>query len=79
MTNPRGYPDVIQSAKSGRPLRRGVKMLTIDVDSQPFTYGQLGWWASLDDPADTEGQLIDEDNIIRAAARHQAMGFLVSG
>ena len=51
MTNPREYPDVIQSAESGRPLYRGVKMLTITVDGQPFTYGQSGWWASLDDPA----------------------------
>lgn len=72
MTNPRGYPDVIQSAESGRLLRRGVKMLTIDVDGQPFTYGQPGWWASIDDPTDTEGQLTDEDNVIRAAARREA-------
>jgi HTH-type transcriptional regulator / antitoxin MqsA len=72
MTNPRGYPDVIQSAESGRPLRRGAKMLTIEVDGQAFTYGQPGWWASLDDPADTEGQLTDEDNIIRTAARREA-------
>ncbi len=72
MTNPRDYPDVIQSAESGRPLRRGVKMLTIEIDGQPFTYGQAGWWASLDDAADTEGQLTDEDNVIRAAARREA-------
>jgi putative zinc finger/helix-turn-helix YgiT family protein len=72
MTNPREYPDVIQSAESGRPLRRGVKMLTINVEGRPFTYGQPGWWASLDDPADTEGQLTDEDNTIRAAARREA-------
>lgn len=72
MTNPRDYPDVIQGAESGRPLRRGVKMLTVTIDGQPFTYGQPGWWASLDDPADTEGQLTDEDNVIRAAARREA-------
>ncbi len=72
MTNPRDYPDVIQSAESGRPLRRGVKMLTITVDGQPFTYGQSGWWASIDDPTDNEGQLTDEDNLIRAAARREA-------
>jgi HTH-type transcriptional regulator/antitoxin MqsA len=47
-------------------------MLTIEVDGQPFTYGQPGWWASLDDPADSEGQLTDEDNVIRAAARREA-------
>jgi putative zinc finger/helix-turn-helix YgiT family protein len=72
MTNPREYPDVIQSAESGRPLRRGVKILTINIDGQPFAYRQPGWWASLDDPTDTEGQLTDEDNIIRAAARREA-------
>ncbi|HYS48067.1 MAG TPA: type II TA system antitoxin MqsA family protein [Xanthobacteraceae bacterium] len=72
MTNPRDYPEVIQSAESGRPLRRGVKMLTIHVDGQPFTYGQPGWWASIADPADNEGQLTDEDNVIRAAARREA-------
>jgi HTH-type transcriptional regulator/antitoxin MqsA len=72
MSNPRDYPDVIQSAETGRPLRRGVKMLTINVDGQPFTYGQPGWWASIDDPADNEGQLTDEDNVIRTAARREA-------
>jgi HTH-type transcriptional regulator / antitoxin MqsA len=72
MSNPRDYPDIIQSAESGRPLRRGVKMLTIDVDGQPFTYGQPGWWASIDDPTDNEGQLTDEDNVIRTAARREA-------
>ncbi len=70
--NPRDYPNVIASAESGRALTRGVKMLTITVDGQPFTYGQPGWWASLDDPKDTEGQLTDEDNVIRAAARREA-------
>jgi HTH-type transcriptional regulator/antitoxin MqsA len=72
MTNPRDYPDEIPSAESGRTLRRGVKMMTITVDGQPFTYGQPGWWASFDDPKDTEGQLTDEDNIVRTAARREA-------
>jgi HTH-type transcriptional regulator/antitoxin MqsA len=72
MTNPRDYPDEIQSAESGRSLRRGVKMLTINVDGHPFTYGQPGWWASLDDPLDNDGQLTDEDNVVRAAARREA-------
>jgi HTH-type transcriptional regulator/antitoxin MqsA len=72
MTNPRDYPDTIQSAESGRPLRRGVKLLTITVDADEFTYGQPGWWAAIDDPTDNEGQLTDEDNVIRAAARREA-------
>ena len=54
MSNPRDYPEVIRSEESGRPLRRGVKMLTINVDGQPFTYGQPGWWASIDDPKDND-------------------------
>jgi HTH-type transcriptional regulator / antitoxin MqsA len=72
MSNPRDYPNTMQSAETGRPLRRGVKMLTIDIDGHPFTYGQPGWWASLDDRDDTEGQLTDEDNVVRAAARREA-------
>jgi HTH-type transcriptional regulator / antitoxin MqsA len=72
MTHPRDYPDTIRSAESGRPLRRGVKMLTINLDGETFTYGQPGWWASIDDPLDNEGQLTDEDNVIRAAARREA-------
>jgi HTH-type transcriptional regulator/antitoxin MqsA len=72
MKNPRGYPNEIRSAESGRALRRGVKAVTIEVDGHEFTYGQPGWWASLDDPKDTEGQLTDEDNVIRAAARREA-------
>ena len=72
MKNPRDYPDMIQGAESGRPLRRGVKILTVEVGGAPFTYGQPGWWASISDPADTEGQLVDEDNMIWAAARREA-------
>jgi HTH-type transcriptional regulator / antitoxin MqsA len=72
VTNPREYPDIIQSSESGRPLQRGVKMLTINVDGQSFTYGQPGWWASIDDSMDNEGQLTDEDNVIRSAARREA-------
>jgi HTH-type transcriptional regulator/antitoxin MqsA len=72
MTNPRDYPNEIRSAESGRPMRRGIKMITIDVDGQSFTYGQPGWWASLSDANDTEGQLTDEDNVVRAAARREA-------
>jgi HTH-type transcriptional regulator/antitoxin MqsA len=72
MSNPRAYPDDITSAETGRTLRRGVKALTIRVDGSDFTYGQPGWWASLDDPEDQDGQLTDQDNIVRAAARREA-------
>jgi hypothetical protein len=47
-------------------------MLTIAIDGEAFTYGQPGWWASIDDLHDNEGQLTDEDNVIRAAARREA-------
>ena len=47
-------------------------MLTINVDVRPFTYGQPGWWASINGSADIEGQLTDEDNVIRSAARCEA-------
>lgn len=72
MTNPRDYPDEIRSAETGRPLRRGVKRMTINIDGHAFTYEQPGWWASFDDPDDMDGQLTDEDNVIRAAARREA-------
>jgi HTH-type transcriptional regulator/antitoxin MqsA len=63
---------MIRSAESGRPLRRGVKRMTIHVAGHAFTYDQPGWWASFDDPNDTEGQLVDDDNIIRRAANREA-------
>jgi len=72
MTNPRRYPNVMISAESGRPMRRGVKQVTITVDGYDFVYGQPGWWCSLDDPKDDEGQLVDDDNVIRAAALREA-------
>nr|WP_294550439.1 hypothetical protein [uncultured Rhodopila sp.] len=72
MSHPRDYPDTIQSAETGRPLRRGVKMLTIDAGGVPFTCGQPGWWASLDDPAGQDGQLVYEDNVIWTVARRGA-------
>jgi HTH-type transcriptional regulator/antitoxin MqsA len=49
-----------------------VKKLTIEVDGSAFTYGQPGWWASADDPTDIEGQLTDDDNVIRTAAHREA-------
>jgi HTH-type transcriptional regulator/antitoxin MqsA len=72
MTNPRDYPDELRSAETGRPLRRGVKLLAINVDGHTFKYCQPGWWASLDDPDDNDGQLTGEDNVVRAAARREA-------
>jgi len=70
--NPRSYPDIITSAETGRPMRRGVKMLTIEVDGFRYTYPQPGWWANLDDPSDEDGQAVDEDNEIASLAVREA-------
>jgi len=68
-TNPRGYPDMMISAESGRPMKRGLKRLTIVVDGRAFSYNQPGWWCDLNDPNDREGQLVDEDNQVAKMAR----------
>lgn len=70
--NPRNYPDTIPSAESGRLMVRGNKLVTINVDGREFIYSQPGWWCSLDDPDDMEGQLVDEDNIIADISRKSA-------
>lgn len=71
-TNPRGYPDTMTSAESGRPMKRGLKRLTITVDGRTFNYNQPGWWCDLNDPNDREGQLVDEDNQVAKMARRTA-------
>ena len=76
--NPRKYPDMMKSAESGRPMKRGEKEITITVDGKKFTYRQPGWWCSLTDPNDIEGQLVDEDNQIAQMARRSAKA-LASG
>ena len=72
MKNPRSYPDTMPSAESGRPMTRGEKSVTIKVDGQEFTYNQPGWWCSLTDPEDMEGQLVDGDNQVREMVRRTA-------
>lgn len=72
MSYPRDYPDVITSAESGRPLYRGLKTLTFEFEGKTITYEQPGWWASFDDPTDTEGQLVDEDNLVWRSVRNEA-------
>jgi HTH-type transcriptional regulator / antitoxin MqsA len=70
--NPRNYPNTLRSAESGRQMVRGEKEVTFTVDGQKFTYKQPGWWCSLTDPSDMEGQLVDEDNQIAEMARRTA-------
>ena len=70
--NPRNYPDTIPSAESGRPMTRGEKLVTFKVEDRAFTYKQPGWWCSLTDPYDMEGQLVDDDNQVADMARRTA-------
>jgi len=70
--NPRNYPDTIPSAESGRPMTRGEKLVTFKVEGRAFTYKQPGWWCSLSDPDDMEGQLVDDDNQVADMARRTA-------
>lgn len=70
--NPRNYPDTMVSAESGRPMTRGEKPMTITVDGRAFTYNQPGWWCSLADPNDMEGELVDGDNQVREMVRRTA-------
>ena len=72
MKKPRNYPDTMLSAESGRPMTRGEKPVTITVDGKTFTYNQPGWWCSLTDPNDLEGELVDGDNQVRDMARRTA-------
>jgi HTH-type transcriptional regulator/antitoxin MqsA len=70
--NPREYPDTMASPESGRPMVRGEKMVSFKIQGKPFQYRQPGWWCSLEDPNDTEGQLVDDDNLIAEMARRTA-------
>jgi HTH-type transcriptional regulator / antitoxin MqsA len=70
--NPRDYPDTIPSPESGRPMTRGEKLVSFKVAGKAFTYLQPGWWCSLTDPDDMDGQLVDEDNQIAEMARRTA-------
>ncbi len=70
--NPRNYPDTMPSAESGRPMTRGEKEVSFKVEGKTYTYLQPGWWCSLTDPDDMEGQLVDEDNQIAEMARRTA-------
>jgi len=70
--NPRNYPDTIASAESGRAMTRGEKLVTFKLEGRKFAYRQPGWWCSLTDPDDSEGQLVDDDNQVAEMARRTA-------
>ena len=70
--NPRNYPDTLASPVSGRPMMRGEKQVTFQIEGQRFGYMQPGWWCSLTDPDDLDGQLVDDDNQVAEMARRSA-------
>jgi len=70
--NPRDYPETMPSPESCRPMTRGEKQVSFKIEGKTYTYMQPGWWCSLTDPDDTEGQLVDEDNQIAEMARRTA-------
>ena len=70
--NPRGYPETMASAETGRPMTRGEKLVTFKVEGHRYSYKQPGWWCSLTDPDDTEGQLVDGDSEVAEMARRTA-------
>lgn len=69
---PRDYPEMMASPESGRPMVRGEKLVKLVVDGKTFEYRQPGWWCSLDDPEDHDGQLVDDDNMVAEMARLSA-------
>jgi len=70
--NPRNYPDTLASSESGRPMMRGEKLVTFKIEGRAFEYKQPGWWCSLTDPDDMDGQLVDDDNQVAEMARRTA-------
>ena len=70
--NPREYPDTLTSPESGRTMVRGEKLVSFKIKGKTFQYRQPGWWCSLKDQNDTEGQLVDNDNLIAEMARRTA-------
>jgi putative zinc finger/helix-turn-helix YgiT family protein len=53
-------------------MTRGEKEVAIVIDGVHYPYMQPGWWCSLTDPKDMEGQLADEDNQIAELAERTA-------
>jgi HTH-type transcriptional regulator/antitoxin MqsA len=70
--NPRNYPDTLSSPETGRPMARGEKLVSFKIEGKTYNYLQPGWWCSLSDPDDMEGQLVDDDNQVAEMARRTA-------
>ncbi len=60
---PRNYPQTMASPETGRRMVRGDKLVSLTVDGHRFEYRQPGWWCSLDDPADLDGQVVVDDTL----------------
>jgi len=60
------------SPESGRPMVRGEELVALRVGGKAFEYRQPGWWCSLDDLEDHDGQPVDEDNQVAEMARRTA-------
>lgn len=69
---PRDYPETMASPESGRPMVRGEKLVILAVGGKRFEYRQPGWWCSLEDQDDLDGQLVDDDNLVAEMARRTA-------
>ena len=70
--NPRNYPRKLISPESGRMMTRGEKLIALKVGGKTFRYRQPGWWCSLTNPDDLEGQLVDDDSLVAEMARRTA-------
>jgi HTH-type transcriptional regulator / antitoxin MqsA len=51
---------------------RGEKLVSFKVGWKIFHYRQPGWWCSLDNPDDLEGQFVDADNLVAEMAQRTA-------
>lgn len=76
---PRNYPETMPGPETGRPMTRGEKRVSFKIEGRQFFYLQPGWWCSLSDPGDMEGQLVDEDNQIADMARKTARAIVKGG
>jgi hypothetical protein len=70
--NPKNYSGSIISAESGRVMTRGEKLVSFKIQGRIYSHYQPGWWCSLTDPSDAQGQLVDDDNQVAEMARRTA-------
>jgi HTH-type transcriptional regulator/antitoxin MqsA len=54
------------------PCQKFIHNVTRTARGKTYSYLQPGWWCSLTDPDDMEGQLVDDDNQVADMARRTA-------